>query len=327
MIRVRTTPFDDQLPGTSGLRKRVSRFQVPHYLENFVRCTLDAAGEVAGKTLIVGGDGRYYNAHATQVILRLCAANGVSRVVTGCNGLLSTPAASHLIRSHGFHGGFVLSASHNPGGPNADFGIKYNIGNGGPAPEAITRDIHARTLSLSHYNTVEHADLDLSDTGVQQLGDMTVEVVDPVNAYADLMASLFDFDLIARKLADGSLSIRFDAMNAITGPYARRILVDRLGAPRDAVIRDTPLEDFGGAHPDPNLVHAAELVEHMHTSDAPTLGAASPDGDGDRNLIHGAGIYVTPSDSLAVLAANAQLVTGYRAGLPGVALHAHKPGS
>ena len=318
MTRVDTTPYDDQRPGTSGLRKKVTVFQQTHYLENFVQCILEAAGDIAGKTLVVGGDGRYHNAHAVQVILRLCAGNGVGRVIVGKGGLLSTPAASHLIRSQSAHGGIILSASHNPGGPDADFGIKYNTGNGGPAPESVTNEIFERSQAISAFYSEQADDIDLDTLATSALGNMAVEVVDPVDAYAELMGTLFDFDLIREKIADNSLSIVFDAMNAITGPYARRLLVDTLGAPDSAVLRSTPLTDFGGAHPDPNLVHAAELVALMQSPDSPTLGAAS-DGDGDRNLIHGAGLYVTPSDSLAVMAANAHLIKGYQQGIVGVA--------
>ncbi len=318
MPKISTTAYLDQRPGTSGLRKKVAEFKQPHYLENFVQCILDAAGDVAGKTLVLGGDGRYLNAHAVQVILRICAGNGVGRVIVGRGGLLSTPAASHLIRVNQAHGGIILSASHNPGGPDADFGIKYNTANGGPAPESVTEDIYARSQRIDAYHCVETDDIDLDTLATSHLDRMVIEVVDPVDAYADLLKTLFDFDLIRSKLADGSLSVVFDAMNAITGPYATRLLVDELGAPKDAVLRGTPLPDFGGAHPDPNLVHAADMVARMTAADAPVLGAAS-DGDGDRNLIHGAGLYVTPSDSLAVIAANATLIKGYSAGIAGVA--------
>ncbi|MEM9603891.1 MAG: alpha-D-glucose phosphate-specific phosphoglucomutase [Pseudomonadota bacterium] len=318
MHRVDTTPFSDQRPGTSGLRKKVTVFQQPHYLENFVQSTFDALGGVGGRTLVIGGDGRFYNDRAVQAILKLCAGNGVRRVIVGQHGLLSTPAASHLIRSHAADGGFILSASHNPGGPNADFGIKYNASNGGPAPETLTEAIFERSQRIDHYSTVDTVDLALDHCGSRRLEALQVEVVDPVDAYAELMASLFDFPLIRGRLADGSLTVLFDAMNAVTGPYARRILIDELGAPASALLRTTPLPDFGGAHPDPNLVHAAELAERMVADDAPSLGAAS-DGDGDRNLIHGAGLYVTPSDSLAVMTANAHLISGYASGLRGVA--------
>lgn len=318
MRTVNTTPFSDQRPGTSGLRKKVSVFQRPNYLENYVQSTIDALGGIAGNTLLVGGDGRYYNDAAIQIILKICAANRAARLIIGQSGLLSTPAASHLIRLHKADGGFILSASHNPGGPDADFGIKYNGRNGGPAPESITDRIFALSRTIESYRISDEQDVDLSELGTVQLGDMQIEVVDSVAAYGELMASLFDFDLIRSKLADSSLSVLFDAMNAVTGPYAQHVLVDMLGAPESALLRATPLPNFGGVHPDPNLVHAAELVACMHTADAPTLGAAS-DGDGDRNLIHGAGIYVTPSDSLAVMAANAHLIRHYATGLQGVA--------
>ncbi len=318
MTVLRTTPFDDQRPGTSGLRKKTAVFRQPRYLENFVQSVFDAVGDVRGQTLVLGGDGRYHNREAIQTILRMAAANGVGRVLVGCGGILSTPAASCVIRKHGAYGGLILSASHNPGGPDGDFGIKYNIGNGGPAPEKVTEAIHARTMEIREYRMLEAPDVDLDRPGTSVLGSMAVEIIDPVEDYAQLMRSLFDFDAIAGLLRSGHFSLRFDAMHAVTGPYAKALLEDALGAPAGTVIRGEPLPDFGGGHPDPNLTYAPELVAMMSGADAPGFGAAS-DGDGDRNMILGRDFFVTPSDSLAVLAANARLVPGYRDGLAGVA--------
>ncbi len=309
-------PFTDQKPGTSGLRKRTASFMRQHYLECFVQAILEA-GDCAGKVLVLGGDGRYFNDRAAQTVLRMAAANGVAKVVVGQGALLSTPAASNLIRVTRAHGGIVLSASHNPGGPDGDFGVKFNVANGGPAPEKVTAAIHDRTRALREYRTLDSADLDLSRPGTARLGAMEVEVVDPVAAYATLMESLFDFDAI-RALIKGGFRLRFDAMHAITGPYATEILERRLGAPAGTVMNGTPLPDFGGHHPDPNPVHAHELVQAMNGPEAPDFGAAS-DGDGDRNMILGPGLFVTPSDSLALLAANAHLAPGYAKGLAGVA--------
>lgn len=313
-----TTPFDDQKPGTSGLRKAVPAFRKPHYLENFVQSVFDCLPDVAGKTLVVGGDGRFFNAEAIQTILRMAAANGVARVLVGRNGLLSTPAVSNLIRKTGAYGGFVLSASHNPGGPDGDFGIKYNIANGGPAPESLTEAVFAASKKISRYRTLEAADLDLGTLGPQRVGGMAVEVIDPVADYAALMETLFDFDAIAALLKRPGFRMRFDAMHAITGPYAKAILEGRLGAPAGTVVNATPLPDFGGHHPDPNLVHAAELVEATKGPNGLDFAAAS-DGDGDRNMILGRDCFVTPSDSLALIAAHAELVPGYAGRLSGVA--------
>ena len=314
---VPTTPFADQRPGTSGLRKKVPVFRQPHYLENFVQAVLDVAALPPGSTLVVGGDGRFLNREAVQVILRMAAANGVGRCVVGRGGLLSTPAASHLIRARGAAGGILLSASHNPGGPDGDFGIKYNMANGGPAPEGVTEAVAARTRAIAEYRTLDAPDLQLDADGAHALGGMAVEVVDPVAEYAALMETLFDFGAIRAMIA-GGFRLRFDAMHAVTGPYAREILERRLGAPAGTVINGEPLPDFGGGHPDPNLTYAHELVEEMFGPGAPDFGAAS-DGDGDRNMILGRGFFVTPSDSLAVLAANATLLPGYARGLAGVA--------
>ncbi|MES3035254.1 MAG: alpha-D-glucose phosphate-specific phosphoglucomutase [Gemmatimonadota bacterium] len=313
---VPTTPFTDQKPGTSGLRKRTTVFQTPHYLENFVQALLDVAALPADATLIVGGDGRFLNREAIETIVRMAAANGIRRVMVGKGGLLSTPAASHLIRQHGA-GGIILSASHNPGGPDGDFGIKYNAGNGGPAPESFTNDVAKRAGVLTSYRTCDLGLLPLDDIGTHVIDDVTVIVVDPVAEYATLMESLFDFDAIRALFATGFF-MRFDAMHAITGPYATEILENRLGAPAGTVINGTPLPDFGGGHPDPNLTYAHDLVEELFGDEAPDFGAAS-DGDGDRNMVLGQRFFVTPSDSLAIIAANATLAPGYKAGISGVA--------
>ena len=315
---VATEPYLDQKPGTSGLRKKVRVFQQPNYAENFIQSTFDALGdEKTGQTLVIGGDGRFLNREVIQVAIRMAAANGFARVVVGQGGILSTPAASNVIRQRKALGGLVLSASHNPGGPDEDFGIKYNISNGGPAPEKVTDAIHANTKSISRWLTVEADDIDLDALGDVTVGDMTVEVIDSVADYAALMESLFDFAAI-RKAVEGGFTMSFDAMSAVTGPYATEILENRLGFAKGTVRNGTPLPDFGGHHPDPNLVHAKELYERMMAPDAPDFGAAS-DGDGDRNLIIGRGRFITPSDSLAMLAANAHLAPAYAGGLKGIA--------
>ena len=314
---VNTTPFDDQKPGTSGLRKRVPVFQQARYLENFVQSIFDTIAAPQGATLVLGGDGRYYNREAIQIILKMASANGFRRVLVGKGGILSTPAASCVIRKYRTHGGIILSASHNPGGPDGDFGIKYNTANGGPAPEKITEAIFAASKKITQYRIADAADVALDREGDYTIGDMTVSVIDPVADYAELMESLFDFAAI-RALFAGGFKIKFDAMHAVTGPYAREILVNRLGAPPDSVMNAVPLEDFGCGHPDPNLTYAHELVEILYGDDAPDFGAAS-DGDGDRNMILGKHFFVTPSDSLAILAANAHRVPGYQQGLAGIA--------
>ena len=316
--QIATQPFEGQRPGTSGLRKKVTVFQQPNYLENFVQAIFDTIGDCARKTLVVGGDGRYYNREAIQVILRMAAANGFARAIVGRDGLLSTPAASCVIRKYKTDGGIVLSASHNPGGAEGDFGIKFNMPNGGPAPESFTETTYERTRRITEYRTLDHNDLELDQIGTQGMGDMIVDMIDPVADYAELMESLFDFDQIRAMFADGLFNICFDAMHAITGPYALEILENRLGAMPGSVINAVPLPDFGGGHPDPNLTYAHELVALMQGANALDFGAAS-DGDGDRNMILGKNFFVNPSDSLAVLAANAQLVPGYREGLAGVA--------
>ncbi len=314
---VKTSPVPGQKPGTSGLRAKTRTFMRPGFLENFVQSTFDAIGPVEGRTYVIGGDGRFFNREAIRTILRMAAANGVARAIVGRDGLLSTPAASATIRHRGADGGLILSASHNPGGEDGDFGLKYNIAAGGPAPEAVTAAIHARTLAIDAYRILRGGDVDLDTLGETRLGDMAVEVIDPVAIHADLMRSLFDFDAI-RALFAGGFRMRFDAMHAVTGPYARAILEGELGAPEGTVVNGVPLPDFGGGHPDPNPVHAAALVAEMMGEDAPDLGAAS-DGDGDRNMIVGRGLYVTPSDSLAVLAANAHRAPGYADGIAGIA--------
>ncbi|MES2743681.1 MAG: alpha-D-glucose phosphate-specific phosphoglucomutase [Pseudomonadota bacterium] len=314
---VASTPFPDQRPGTSGLRKKVTLFQQPHYLENFVQALFDTVGDSAGQTLVLGGDGRFFNRSAIQVILRMAAAHGYARVLVGRGGILSTPALSCVVRQHGAAGGIVLSASHNPGGPDGDFGIKYNIANGGPAPEKVTEAIFHRTGAIASYRISDGAAIDLDTLGTNMLEQTSVEVIDPVADYAALMRRLFDFDAMAALFRSG-FSMRFDAMHAVSGPYAKAILEGLLGAPAGTVINGTPLEDFGGHHPDPNPANAGELIALMAGAGAPQLGAAS-DGDGDRNMIVGRQLEVTPSDSLAILAANATVAPGYRAGIKGIA--------
>ena len=315
--RIPTQPIAGQKPGTSGLRKKTRVFMQPGYLENFVQAIWNGIGGIEGQTLVLGGDGRFFNDRAVQIILKMAAASGAARVIVGQNGFLSTPAASNLIRVRGADGGVILSASHNPGGPDEDFGIKYNMANGGPATETVTAKIHAASETIQEYRILDASDIDLATLGEAPLGAMTVEVVDPVDAYAALMETLFDFKAI-RALLQGGFRLRFDAMHAITGPYAVEILERRLGAAPGSVVHATPSPDFGGGHPDPNPVWARDLMDTMHGADAPDFGAAS-DGDGDRNMIVGRDCYVTPSDSLAVLAANAHLAPGYAGGLKGVA--------
>jgi phosphoglucomutase len=312
-----TQPIEGQRPGTSGLRKKVPVFQAPHYLENFVQSVFDSLEGFRGRTLVLGGDGRFYNDRAIQTIVKIAAANSFGRILVGRHGLLSTPAASCVIRRHKAFGGIILSASHNPGGPHGDFGVKYNIDNGGPAPEGVTEAIFAQTQKISRYRILDAPDVDLERLGTTTLDGVMIEVVDPIADYLELMQQLFDFDRI-RNLFRSGFRLRFDAMSAVTGPYAHAILEQTLGAPAGTVVNGEPLPDFGGHHPDPNPVYARSLVDAMMAPCAPDFGAAS-DGDGDRNMIVGRGIYVTPSDSLAVLAANAKLAPGYAAGLAGVA--------
>lgn len=316
-ITVQTTPYLDQKPGTSGLRKKVPVFQQKNYAENFIQSIFDSLEGFKGDTLVIGGDGRYYNREVIQIAVKMAAANGFGRVLVGRGGILSTPAASNVIRKYKAFGGIVLSASHNPGGPTEDFGIKYNIGNGGPAPEKVTDAIYARTKTINQYKIADVPDVNLDIEGSQDLAGMEVVVINPVSDYAELMEKLFDFPSIRRLLSSG-FRIVFDAMSAVTGPYAKEILENRLGAAKGSVLNFIPLPDFGGHHPDPNLVHARALYEEMMGEDAPDFGAAS-DGDGDRNLIIGKGIFITPSDSLAILAANATFAPGYSKGLAGIA--------
>ena len=318
ILTIPTTAFEGQRPGTSGLRKKVKVFEQPHYLENFVQSVFNSLEGYQGKTLVVGGDGRYFNRKAIQIIIKMAAANGFGEVIVGQNGLLSTPATSCIIRKYKTFGGFILSASHNPGGPNEDFGIKYNISNGGPAPEKVTEAIYAQSQVIAEYKIADAPDVDLETIGEKVMGEMKIKVINPVTDYAEMMAKLFDFDLIRQLFKSGKFRMRYDAMNAVTGPYAKYILEDVLHAPKGTVVHGTPLEDFGGLHPDPNLVYAKSLVDEMFSDDAPDFGAAS-DGDGDRNMILGRKFYVNPSDSLAVIVANFWMAPGYDRGLTGVA--------
>lgn len=315
---ISTTPYIDQLPGTSGLRKNVKVFQQENYLENFVQSIFDSQPYLNGSTLVLGGDGRYYNRNAIQIIIKMAAANNIKKLLVGQHGILSTPAVSCVVRKFKASGGIILSASHNPGGPDGDFGIKFNIDNGGPAPESVTSEIYKFTKRINHYQIVEVDDVDINHIGHYQLGTLDVEVIDSVADYAILMEQLFDFDKIKALLTDGHFKMCFDAMHAVTGPYAKSILEDQLGAPKGTVINGIPLEDFGGGHPDPNLAHAHDLVARLNSDQGYVFGAAS-DGDGDRNMILGHQFYVNPSDSLAVLTANAHLVPGYKQGVSGVA--------
>jgi len=317
MQNVRTTPIEGQKPGTSGLRKKTAVFRRPHFLENYVQSTFDGIGGIEGKTLVIGGDGRFFNDAAIQIILRMASANDAAKCIVGQGGILSTPAASHLIRLRQADGGLILSASHNPGGADADFGLKYNGANGGPATEAVTDRIFERTKTLDFYKITAAEDVDLSLIGEQSLEDMVVDIVDPVADYAALMQQIVDFDKI-RALFAGGFTMCFDAMHAVTGPYAHAILEGMLGAPDGTVINGVPSPDFGKGHPDPNPIWAKTLMDTMYGAGAPDFGAAS-DGDGDRNMIVGRGAYVTPSDSLALLTAHAHLAPAYRGGLAGVA--------
>ena len=335
---VATQAIAGQRPGTSGLRKKVTVFQQTPYLENFVQSIFDSLEGIEGQTLVLGGDGRFFNDMAIQTILRMAAANGFGRVLVGQHGILSTPAASCVIRKHAAFGGIILSASHNPGGPEGDFGIKYNTGNGGPAPEKITEAIYANTLAITRWLTVDAPDVNLGVIGASLVADMAVEVIDSVADHADLLATLFDFGRIGALLRSGRFHMCFDAMHAVTGPTAHEIFIKRLGAPAASVINGVPLPDFGGGHPDPNPTYAEDLMAVMFGEAAPDFGepgeaapdfgepaeaapdfGAASDGDGDRNMIVGRRFVVTPSDSLAVLVANAHLVPGYAAGLKGVA--------
>ena len=316
--KISTSAFTDQKPGTSGLRKKVVVFQQAHYLENFVQATFNTIPAEQRKVLVVGGDGRFYNDVAVQTIIRMAAANGFGKVLVGQNGLLSTPAASCLIRKYQANGGIILSASHNPAGPTEDFGIKFNGANGGPATETVTQAIYQETLHIDHYLIATSEDINLQKIGSDRVAEMQIEVIDSVADYAQLMESLFDFDGIKSLFNNGDFRMVFDAMHAVNGPYAKQILENRLGAESGTVINGTPLEDFGQGHPDPNLVHAHELAAIMFGENAPDFGAAS-DGDGDRNMILGNNFYLNPCDSLAMLTANATLVPAYQKGISGVA--------
>ena len=315
---ITTKPFKDQKPGTSGLRKPVKTFQQAHYLENFVQSIFDTLAEKKGARLALGGDGRYYNREAILTIIRMAAANGIAELLVGKSGILSTPAASHMIRKYRLDGGIILSASHNPGGPDKDFGIKFNTANGGPAPEKVTEAIYQRTLEISQYKIAEAQPCNIDRIGEFQYGELKVRVIDSVTDYVELMQSLFDFDRIRDYIAQPEIQVVFDAMHAVTGPYAEAVFIQQLGCPQSAILRAELLPDFGGGHPDPNLAHARQLVEMLFANDGPTFGAAS-DGDGDRNMILGHQCFVTPSDSLAILTANATLVPAYKDGLAGVA--------
>lgn len=316
--QIQTQSFAGQKPGTSGLRKKVTEFQQPGYLENFVQAVFNTVAPCDGKTLVLGGDGRFYNRQAVQIIVAMAIANGFSRLLIGKGGILSTPAASCVIRKQQAAGGLILSASHNPGGPDADFGIKYNAQNGGPAAQNLTDAIYQQTLSISHYLTIDAPQIDLDQLGCYQVHNCQIEIIDPVADYADLMASIFDFDLMRSFIKQHNFRLCFDAMHAVNGPYGKEILENRLGAPVGTVINGVPLTDFGGGHPDPNLVHAHELVDLLHGEAALDFGAAS-DGDGDRNMVLGNNFYINPCDSLAILTANAQSIPGYAKGLSGVA--------
>jgi len=315
---ISTQAYSDQKPGTSGLRKKVKVFQQPHYLENFTQSVLSCLPESDNKTLIIGGDGRYFNNQAIQIIVNIAAANGYQHFIIGQNGILSTPAVSHLIRKYKAFGGFILSASHNAGGADEDFGIKFNVSNGGPATEQNTDAFFSYSQSITHYKIAELPFIDTKTCGHYQPAGLTVQIIDSVDDYAQLMQSIFDFDLIKQKISAGDISLCFDAMHAVTGPYAKRILEEMLGAAEGTVIHGIPLEDFGGLHPDPNLSHAKVLAKLMFSTEAPDFAAAS-DGDGDRNMILGNNIFVTPSDSLAIMAANATLIPAYAQGISGVA--------
>ncbi|OOZ40109.1 alpha-D-glucose phosphate-specific phosphoglucomutase [Solemya elarraichensis gill symbiont] len=316
--KITTTPFDDQRPGTSGLRKRVTRFQLPNYLENFVQSIFNKVPALTGGVLVIGGDGRYYNREAIQIILRMATANGVARCIVGRGGILSTPAVSHLIRKYKTTGGIILSASHNPGGPDGDFGIKFNGDNGGPASESLTEAIFAESQTIKEYLISDAGDISLDEEYTTELDGMPVAIIDSVDDYAEFMSQLFDFDAIRALIAKPGFSMAIDSMHAVTGPYAKQIFEEMLGAPEGTVMNGIPLEDFGGGHPDPNLVYAAELVEKTRGDNGVDFAAAT-DGDGDRNMVLGKNFFVTPSDSLAVMVANATLIPAYKNGISGVA--------
>ena len=310
-------PFTDQKPGTSGLRKSSQQFEQPHYLESFIEASFRTLPGMKGGTLVLGGDGRYGNLRAIDVILRMGAAHGLQKVIVTTGGILSTPAASNLIRQHQAIGGIILSASHNPGGPDGDFGVKVNGANGGPTPASFTDAVYDCSKILKSYSIVDAPAISLQAPGHHTIGEMQVEVIDGVDDFVLLMKQLFDFDSIST-LIRNDFPLAFDAMHAVTGPYAKKLLEEVLGAPAGSVRNGTPLEDFGGGHPDPNLTYAHELADLLMNGDAYQFGAAC-DGDGDRNMILGNRCFVNPSDSLAVLTANATLAPGYASGLAGVA--------
>ena len=316
--QIKTQAFTDQKPGTSGLRKKVKQFQQPGYLENFVQAVFNTIAPCAGKKLVIGGDGRFYNREAIQVIIKMAVANGFSHILVGQGGILSTPAASCVIRKNEACGGIILSASHNPGGPDEDFGIKFNAENGGPAPEKLTDAIFQQTLSMAQYSTIDADDINLDNLTTLQLAQCQIDIIDPVSDYADLMESMFDFSAMKALISTGDFRLCFDAMHAVNGPYAKEIIENRLGAPVGSVINGVPLTDFGGGHPDPNLVHAHELVDLVYGEKGLDFGAAS-DGDGDRNMVLGKAFYINPCDSLAILTANASLIPAYAKGIAGVA--------
>ena len=316
--QIKTQAFTDQKPGTSGLRKKVKQFQQSGYLENFVQAVFNTIAPCAGKKLVIGGDGRFYNREAIQIILKMAVANGFSHILVGQGGILSTPAASCVIRKNKACGGIILSASHNPGGPDEDFGIKFNAENGGPAPEKLTDAIFQQTLSMAQYSTIDADDINLDNLTTLQLAQCQIDIIDPVSDYADLMESMFDFSAMKALISTGDFRLCFDAMHAVNGPYAKEIIENRLGAPVGSVINGVPLTDFGGGHPDPNLVHAHELVDLVYGEKGLDFGAAS-DGDGDRNMVLGKAFYINPCDSLAILTANASLIPAYAKGIAGVA--------
>ena len=317
---VPTTPIEGQKTGTSGLRKKAAVFSEGNYLANWVQSLFLALPqeEVEGSAMVLGGDGRWFNKEASQIIIKLAAGNGVRKMYVGQNGFLATPAASAVIRARKAYGGFIMSASHNPGGPKEDWGIKFNYSSGEPAPEKITDEIYGFTQTVETLKMADIPDVDLSKVGVTKFGDFEVEVIDPVADYLELAREVFDFDLITSLVTRSDFKMKFDAMHAITGAYARPILVDVLGADPSSCVNDDPKEDFAGGHPDPNLTYAEELVKTMYSADAPDFGAAS-DGDGDRNMILGNNFFVTPSDSVAIIAANAKCIPYFKDGLKGLA--------
>ena len=314
---ITTTPYTDQKMGTAGLRRKSKVVVQPNYVENFMQSIFNVIGDLKGKTFVVGGDGRYYNDIAIQKIIKMAAANGVSRLIVGQNGYMSTPAGSNIILKSKADGGFILSASHNPGGINGDFGIKYSNHTGGQIPSSISDKIYQETLKIKEYKICDVANIDLSKLGRQEVCGMQIDVIDPVKDYVEMMEGIFDFAAIKALFAKG-FTMRFDAMNAVTGPYAKKIFEDILGAAKGSVVNYKPLPDFGGLHPDPNMVYAKELVDFMFSNKATDFGAAN-DGDGDRNMILGKKFFVTPSDSLAILTDHFNLIPAYKNGIYGVA--------